>query len=101
MKHLFFASLFVLTSMSFGTRPIEYKLVGTMTLYVTNDGNYRLVYTGNYHPCFMKRFVVDSYTECDTLTLPKCEVEDLVDFMTRPEPDTCYKKRKPVKWTKI
>lgn len=100
MKPLFLISLFVLTSMSFGHRPTEYKQVGTMTLYVTSDGNYRLIYSGNYHPCIMKQFVDDAYSECDTLKVPKCEIEDLIDFMTRPKMDTCYKP-KPIKCFKI
>lgn len=100
MKSLLFISLFVLTSMSFGTYPTEYKQVGTMTLYVTSDGNYRLLYSGNYHPCIMKQFVDNAYFNCDTTRVPRCEIEDLIDFMTRPEPDSC-RKLKLTKWTKI
>lgn len=101
MKLLFLTILLCVSSAFKQTPPTEDLMwIGTMSLYITQDGEYRMTYTGNYHPCFMKPFVDSLYARCDTFKLPKCEIEAIVDFATNPEPTKC-KPPRIVKLTRI
>jgi hypothetical protein len=58
-------------------------LVGTISLYFTEDGNYSIEYHGGVDPCFVKLFVDELFSPCDTFDLEQYYDEKLEEDLIR------------------
>ena len=75
--------------------PIEKEHIGTFEVYINNQDEVEVRYTGKYDKCFSLYLIKRIYPDCDSLI--DIERLDSIFQLTIIEPDTCF----PIKTTRM